>query len=320
MTEYPCARKGLTMICLRSATFAAGILVIVLSTASAADEARPATNPATQPAERTIHVLYVEGAPRWEYRYLKTQLIRDRTIRVSCLLLSADRGFKQEADAPVPDFGPDDPRTGATFPGPIEWFPNTLETLRRYDAIVLGDVDFHAFTLRDIENTAEFVKRGGALALIAGPRHGPATFRESPLAPLLPVRARLLTKEEAAAGFAEPWNLSITEAGLKRPCFAGLMMKDGQLPPLELFWYCRGVVAAEGAEVLATHPKARGDDDKPLPIMAAGRHGAGRTLYIGSDETWRWRGGVGDPTRHARFWAALLHDLATPLPTSRPAP
>ena len=51
-----------------------------------------------------INVLYVEGYPRWEYRYIKNEMIRDSTVNISCLLTSADSGFAQEGDDPIPDF------------------------------------------------------------------------------------------------------------------------------------------------------------------------------------------------------------------------
>ena len=41
-----------------------------------------------------IAVLYVDGYPRWEYRYLKNEMIRDKTVDISCLLTSADPTFR----------------------------------------------------------------------------------------------------------------------------------------------------------------------------------------------------------------------------------
>ena len=40
-----------------------------------------------------ISVLYVDGYPRWDYRYLKNSLLRDKTVKLSCLLTSADPNF-----------------------------------------------------------------------------------------------------------------------------------------------------------------------------------------------------------------------------------
>ena len=42
-----------------------------------------------------IRVLYVEGYPRWEYRFLKNTLLRAKNMKAQCLLLDADVDFMQ---------------------------------------------------------------------------------------------------------------------------------------------------------------------------------------------------------------------------------
>ena len=51
--------------------------------------------------QEPLRVLYVEGVPRWEYRYLKNLLLREESIESSIMLLSADRTFAQEGDRPI---------------------------------------------------------------------------------------------------------------------------------------------------------------------------------------------------------------------------
>lgn len=46
--------------------------------------------------DRPLRILYIEGYPRWEYRYLKNMLVREPSIEASVMLLSADRDFAQE--------------------------------------------------------------------------------------------------------------------------------------------------------------------------------------------------------------------------------
>ena len=47
-----------------------------------------------------VRVLYVEGKPRWEYRFLKERLIRaTNDIEAQCWLAEADRQFEQEHSA-----------------------------------------------------------------------------------------------------------------------------------------------------------------------------------------------------------------------------
>src|SRR5204862_5983675 len=75
-----------------------------------------------------INVLYVDGYPRWEYRYLKNEMIRDKTVDISCLLTSADPTFHQEGDIP------------------IKQFPESIQDLLAYDVVVFGDVDPRQFS------------------------------------------------------------------------------------------------------------------------------------------------------------------------------
>ena len=69
-----------------------------------------------------LRTLYIEGRPRWEYRYLKNLLLREGTIESSTMLLSADSDFYQEGDRS------------------ISRLPSTLEEFKQWDVIIIGDV------------------------------------------------------------------------------------------------------------------------------------------------------------------------------------
>jgi len=72
--------------------------------------------------DRPIRVLYVEGYPRWEYRYLKNILVREESIESSVMLISADRDFAQEGNTP------------------ISRLPRTEEEFGEFDLIIIGDL------------------------------------------------------------------------------------------------------------------------------------------------------------------------------------
>jgi hypothetical protein len=120
-----------------------------------------------------LRVLFVEGYPRYEYRYLKNALLREPTIEASVLLLEADDQFVQE--------GTD----------PIRRFPETPEELGRYDVVLFGDVDPRSGWLSpsQLNMLLDFVGNDGrGFGLIAGARAAPHRFLGSPLEKLLPVR------------------------------------------------------------------------------------------------------------------------------------
>ena len=83
--------------------------------------------------DRPIRVLYIEGYPRWEYRYLKNLLVRESSIESSVMLLSADREFAQEGNTP------------------IARLPRSSEELEQFDLLIIGDVPAGFFSPEQLD-------------------------------------------------------------------------------------------------------------------------------------------------------------------------
>jgi hypothetical protein len=244
---------------------------------------------AIEVVDRPVRVLYVEGSPRWEYRFLKSLLVRESSVESSIMLLSADRDFAQEGDRP------------------IARLPRSPEEFADYDLLMLGDLPAGFFAPSQLEMIREQVAtRGAGLLVIGGPRHTPRSWERTPLAEMLP--------------FAGPLNLAAHEYELR------LAPTDlaARLGILELDEGTRGGWPAEmlegewarlryaqridpqrlkpTAEVLAEDP------DEGAPLLIRMRYGAGQVLYLATDESWRWRYGRGE-TLPERFWVPLLRLL-----------
>ncbi|MDG1491173.1 MAG: VWA domain-containing protein, partial [Planctomycetota bacterium] len=127
-----------------------------------------------------VRVLYVEGYPRYEYRFLNTELRRiDDRIDVQLFLLSA-----------TPDFQQDRTRGLASLTS----VPTSREELlENYDVIILGDInpyDISPDPARGeefVRSLFEFVERGGGLCIIAGQYDMPRSIAGTEFADLLPV-------------------------------------------------------------------------------------------------------------------------------------
>ncbi len=120
--------------------------------------------------DQKLRVLLVESSPRFEFRFLKHLLEREKTVDLNVLLLEADPGY------------PEQDRFA------IAHFPTSRDELWKYDVILLGDVSPAYFSEAQLANVREFVlERGGGLVLIAGQRYMPALFAHSPLEPVIPV-------------------------------------------------------------------------------------------------------------------------------------
>lgn len=245
-----------------------------------------------------IAVLYVDGYPRWDYRYIKNEMIRDKTVDISCLLTSADPNFIQEGDIP------------------IRRFPETMDELMDYDVVLFGDVDPRQFSDSQLQLVNDFVaKKGGGFGMVAGPRFSPIAYRDTPIEPILPVnisQAQIDDPDEIISGTFRP---VITPAGLASGIFRFLPTAQANADYLKndwpsLFWFARGITAKPGVgEVYAQHPSATGPDGKPAPIMVFGRYGAGRTMFSAIDDSWRWRFYTGENVFDT-YWVQTLRQLS----------
>ena len=247
--------------------------------------------------DRPIRVLYVEGYPRWEYRYLKNLLIREQSIESSMLLLSADRGFAQEGDVP------------------ITRLPTNVEEIEPYDVVMIGDVPADHFTSAQISLLRDHVSgRGAGLLWIGGGRHTPGGYGGTPLADLLPMRepgavSRLRAHDGSVRLTPTPMARALGVLALRAPtngadASAGTNWPE-QLPALQWAQSLGALKPAAEAVAMTERPGANGARQ---PIIARLRYGAGQSLYVATDDTWRWRYGRGE-WYFQQFWLQLVRML-----------
>jgi hypothetical protein len=248
--------------------------------------------------DQKLRVLYVEGEPRWEFRYLKTYLERDTTIDLRVLLQLSDDRFAEQDRSALAAFPPGD---------------DSPEGLFRYDVLIVGDVDPSLLNTRQMEDIVEFVtKRGGGLYLVAGELFNPLALDGKPLELLLPIRLEDARNPVVAGVPVEPFRLQPTPEGLASPLFRlGEDQAESErirqaLPPS--LWYLEAPRKQPTAVVLAEHPTQSGADGK-LPLILTHNVGAGRVLFSAIDDTWRWRFRVGD-RYFGRYWVQALRYLA----------
>ncbi|GIW86777.1 MAG: hypothetical protein KatS3mg108_1101 [Isosphaeraceae bacterium] len=247
--------------------------------------------------DQKLRVLYVEGEPRWEFRYLKTYLERDTTIDLRVLLQLSDDRYAEQDRSALPEFPPGNDSPDGLF---------------SFDVLILGDVDPSLLNTRQMEDIVEFVtKKGGGLYLIAGMLN-PLGFGGKPLEQLLPIRLEDARNPVVAGIPVEPFQLQPTPAGLASPLFRlgddeaqSRQIRERLQPSL---WYFEAPRIQPAAVVLAEHPTQPGANGK-LPLIVTHNVGAGRVLFSAVDDTWRWRFRVGD-RYFGRYWVQALRYLA----------
>lgn len=256
-----------------------------------------------------IRVLYVEGRPRWEYRYLKNLLLRAKNFRVQCLLTSASGHFIQESTEGVPA---------------LVRFPPTRADLFQYDVIILGDVapdEIDSLQSRKttevlLKEIQEFVGVGGGFIMIAGQLHSPRDYRGTPIADILPVEIgnpeQMEAEKQDRRSFRphlpdplRPHDIVRLETDLKQNRD---LLEDTEVGLAPMRWYAPVRRAKPGAEVILVHPINQ-NTYGPHVLSASTRIPPGRTLFIGFDETWLWRKPYGDRYTE-RFWRAAVRHVA----------
>lgn len=261
---------------------------------------------------KRARVLFVEGRPRYDFRFAKVLMEREservagnKSIEFKTVLVGASPGWSETDKSAVA----------------LEAFP-TRDQLFGYDVVILGDFDPKQLpqSARALQDLADFVKvKGGGLLVMAGEHHVPAAFADTPLADVLPVvpldaAAPRPTPEDRP--LTEGYRPQLTPAGQRHPVFrfspdpAEAERVWNRLPPL--YWHARGYARKPAAEVLAVHPDrpaegGPGRESHPLALQQFA--GAGRVLFLGFDETWRWRFRA-DEVQFNRFWLQAVRALA----------
>jgi hypothetical protein len=248
--------------------------------------------------DRPIGVLYIEGYPRWEYRYLKTLLTREGTFTSSMFLLSADKDFAQEGTRP------------------ITRLPETAKELDPYDLVIIGDVDPTYFSPEQIKLLRDHVAvRGAGLLWIGGDQYTPRAYESTGLANLLPMRrpgqvgrTRSDVGSLTMRPTAQAAVLGVMRIAAKPDPKQTIAGWPGTLPP---FMYAQDVGPLKpGAESLSVlMPSREGSAEAAVPGVIRSRYGAGQVVYTVTDETWRWRLGVGE-LYFEPYWVQLIRMLA----------
>ena len=252
-------------------------------------EVNNATSHRVRILDEKIKVLYVEGMPRWEFRYLRWVLLRDPRLQVQFLMTQGD------------------PALAASSPLHIGRFPEDPKVALKYDLIILGDVSSSYFNTAQTQLIEKLVReRGGSLLMLAGSQGAPSTYRDTPIGDLLPINI-------GTGGTFYPGNNvspEVTADGQKSLATSLSLSPDVsariwrsvnymELPNL--------AGAKSGATVLLRLPKAN-DAEADYPLVAWHRYGTGKSLFVATEDLWRMRLEVGDRF-HARFWGQTIQFL-----------
>ena len=238
---------------------------------------------------RKNRLLILDSRPRWETRYLKNLFERDERWDVTCVwggIGSSNDKLPRGKEGDV--------------------FPDEKNILFSYDLIVYGELEANELKTKEQEWIREFVgKRGGGLLFLDGPRQMLRKYSNTetePVLSLLPVRWKKNSPPRVS-----PRAFSFNQQTNKLPALIlePISQRNRELwKHLPVPAWSAPIENLPSAEIFL---QAQLDESgKNLtPLLAGHSFGAGKALYAGFDETWKWRFEVGDKY-HQRYWNQLI--------------
>ena len=245
-------------------------------------------------------ILYVEGEPRWEYKFIRRAEDDDRVVQVISMLRTTENKIYRQ--------GIDDPKELE------DGFPSKAEDLFGYQALIIGSVEVGYFTPAQQDLIRQFVDRRGGGLLFLGGRFALADggWGGSSLADLLPT----ILPAHKNTFHRAPATVELTPAGedslIARLTDDPMQNADRWKKLPYLSDYQEPGTPKPGATVLA-QMKGNG---REMPLLVTQNFGRGRTALMATSGTWRWQMllPLGD-TSHAMFWQQLLRWLVADTPS-----
>lgn len=249
---------------------------------------------------RRRNILYIEGEPRWEYKFIRRAAETDTSLRLASLVRATpNRYYRQGVE------NSDELAAG---------FPKTAEELFAYDGIVIGSFEATALNREQHETLKNFVdRRGGGLLMLAG-RDGLSDggWGLVPVAQALPAQLApsdtksfaLTTAKAVLTDYgAESSITRFDDDAAKNTKAWNDLPPVGDLQPLGKL--------KPGAVVLLDAKAG----NRQVPLLVWEHYGRGTSYMLATGSTWRWKMRLPhQDQRHFTFWRQLLHAVAADAP------
>jgi uncharacterized membrane protein len=236
-------------------------------------------------------ILYVEGEPRWEYKFIRRSEDDDPNVQLVSMLRTTENKIY---------------RQGITDPNELEdGFPTTADTLFQYQAIIIGSVEAGYFTPQQQELLREFVDRRGGGLLFLGGRSSLAAgiWQGSALVDLFPV----VMPSSKDTFHRDPATPVLTQAGgdsMITRLDDDPQKNDAHWKKLPYMMDYQDAGTIKPGAALLLQMRAGG---RTLPLLVTEIYGRGRTAVMATGGSWRWQMSMplGDSS-YVTFWQQLL--------------
>jgi len=247
-------------------------------------------------------ILYLEGEPRFELKFVRRAVAGDDNLRLAVLQRTAENKFLRL-----------DIENAEELAG---GFPTTREELFRYRGLVLGSVEASFFNRDQQRMIVDFVsQRGGGLLMLGGNRSfARGGYQGTPVAAMLPVVLEAGEDEffgEVQVGvtpFGATHGVTQIENDPERTA-----ARWAELPVVTTVNRITRVKPGAATLLVGTSP----DMDEPQVVLAYGRYGRGKVLALTVQDTWQWQMHASMPLEdqtHEHLWQQLLRWLVSQVP------
>jgi len=250
-------------------------------------------------SEKKRRVLFFDGEPQWEFKFIRRALEDDPAIEVvSIVRTTENKTYRQ----------------GISNPKELEGgFPDKPEDLFVYDGLIIGSEEANYFSPAQQAAIRDFAdRRGGGVLFLAGRfAFSDGGYANTPMAEMMPLR--LMPEKSFSRNFAVA---SLTDAGKASP----ILRLEDNAEANDARWKKMPQVAnyavmgapKPGAVVLMNVGE---QGKRTSPLLAIENYGHGRTAVLATSGTWRWQM-LQDHTdmTHETFWQQLLRWLVTETP------
>jgi uncharacterized membrane protein len=245
--------------------------------------------------DRKPRILYIEGEPRWEFKFVRRAAESDGRVNlVTMLRTTQNKVYRQ----------------GISGPAELEQgFPATVDELFSYQGLIIGGIEAAYFTATQQELIKQFADRRGGGVLLLGGRAGlgDGGWGASPVADMLPV-----TLPSGKNTFRrEPANVELSSAGRDSVI---CRLEDNpdrnaerwQKLPFLMNYQDPGRPKPAAVVLANSLPGGR----ERLPLLITQNYGRGRTAVFATAGSWRWQMQMPlADMSHEMFWQQMLRWL-----------
>src|SRR5437867_1473237 len=237
-------------------------------------------------------ILYIEGEPRWEYKFLRQAVQDDPNLHIVSMLRSSQNKFYRQGIE-----NEDTLKDG---------FPKKKEELYQYKGLIFGSIESTFFTQDQINMVVDFVSNRGGGFLMTGGRNSfsAGRYQNTAIADILPVQ---LSQDKTPV--LERLKLMVTEYGkthtlMRLTADASANVKQwSELPPLVDF---NKTLDAKAGGIVLARGQPEGGSESPI-LLAFQRYGRGRAMAFTSSTSWHWQMQMDSKDQtHEMFWKQTL--------------